>query len=214
MTMPENRPAIPTDIQRVIFLEAGHRCACCGVPFPLERAHIVPWKKAKEHTADNLICLCANCHEMADHSNGWDKETFFAYKKNPWVNRQHGSASVIKHSRNPAILDYVKTATDAFCLQERYALKAVEDTQNDTDGLEIQKKLNDLIWSLRAQTKSLLELNSAGSDLGEALKERIEAVYTSIVTLHNWFGDITRKEKSNLSEIADCIAKLNEELHK
>jgi hypothetical protein len=81
-----DRPNIPADVARSIFVEAGHRCACCGTAFPLERAHIVPWKAVKDHSAANLICLCANCHEMADKD--WDRKTFYAYKSRPWVNRQ------------------------------------------------------------------------------------------------------------------------------
>lgn len=80
-----NRPAIPIDVQRAVFIEAGHRCAVCGTPFPLERAHLVPWSRSKDHSAENLICLCANCHERAD--SDWDIKTLAEYKKNPWVTR-------------------------------------------------------------------------------------------------------------------------------
>ena len=84
--MPTDRQAIPADAQRTIFVEAGHRCACCGIPFPLERAHIVPWRDSADHSAENLLCLCANCHQMADRD--WDKKTFYQDKRRPWVNRQ------------------------------------------------------------------------------------------------------------------------------
>jgi hypothetical protein len=85
--MPTNRPAIPAEIKRAIFVEAGHRCACCGTSFPLERAHIVPWRESHNNSAENLLCLCANCHEMADRN--WDRSTFYDYKQRPWVNRQY-----------------------------------------------------------------------------------------------------------------------------
>ncbi len=80
-----HRPAIPIDVQRAVFFEAGHRCAVCGTPFPLERAHLVPWSRSNDHSAENFICLCANCHERAD--NDWDVKTLAKYKKNPWVLR-------------------------------------------------------------------------------------------------------------------------------
>lgn len=84
--MPANRPSIPADIEREIFIEAGHRCAICGTSFPLERAHIVAWNKSKTHRKEDLICLCANCHEMADLGK-WPEATLREYKKRPWVAR-------------------------------------------------------------------------------------------------------------------------------
>jgi hypothetical protein len=81
-----NRPAIPAAITRAILLEAGHRCAVCGTPSPLERAHIIPWHASHEHRAEDLICLCANCHERADKEN-WGEIILREYKKKPWVSR-------------------------------------------------------------------------------------------------------------------------------
>jgi hypothetical protein len=82
--MPATRPKIPVDIQRQVLVAAGHRCAVCGDPCPLERAHIIPWHKSKSHAAENLICLCANCHERAD-LEGWGEKTLRCYRENPWV---------------------------------------------------------------------------------------------------------------------------------
>jgi DNA helicase HerA-like ATPase len=85
MIMP-NRPRIPKNVETAIFVECGHRCAVCGTPFPLERAHIIPWHKTKEHKQEDLICLCANCHERAD-SGEWGEAALRSYKQNPWVKR-------------------------------------------------------------------------------------------------------------------------------
>jgi len=83
-----NRPAIPAETAKAVLIEAGHRCAVCGVPCPLERAHIVPWRKSQNHSVGNLICLCANCHERADRER-WGEEALREYKANPWVHRQN-----------------------------------------------------------------------------------------------------------------------------
>jgi len=83
-----SRPAIPAEITREILLESGHRCAVCGTPCPLERAHIIPWHKSGEHKAEDLICLCANCHERADKEK-WGETTLREYKRRPWVLRQY-----------------------------------------------------------------------------------------------------------------------------
>jgi hypothetical protein len=81
------RPSIPSDIERQILIESGHRCAVCGEGCPLERAHIIPWHKSKEHKAEDLICLCANCHSRAD-SERWGERTLKEYKHKPWILRQ------------------------------------------------------------------------------------------------------------------------------
>jgi formylglycine-generating enzyme required for sulfatase activity len=88
------RPAIPAEIARRILIESGHRCAVCGASCPLERAHIIPWHKSKEHKAEDLICLCANCHQRADHEK-WGVKTFREYKRNPWILRQYEKAEIM-----------------------------------------------------------------------------------------------------------------------
>jgi len=87
-----SRPAIPAEVTREILLESGHRCAVCGTSCPLERAHIIPWHKSREHKAEDLICLCANCHERADKEK-WGERTLRCYKKRPWVLRQYESTN-------------------------------------------------------------------------------------------------------------------------
>jgi type I restriction enzyme, R subunit len=84
-----NRPAIPVETERQIYIEAGHRCAICGTPFPTERAHIIPWCNSQDHKPDNLICLCANCHERADQGE-WGEKVLREYKQRPWIMRQFG----------------------------------------------------------------------------------------------------------------------------
>jgi hypothetical protein len=82
-----NRPPIPAEISRQVLIESGHRCAVCGAGCPLERAHIIPWHKSGEHKAENLICLCANCHERADKEK-WGEKTLRECKRRPWVIRR------------------------------------------------------------------------------------------------------------------------------
>lgn len=152
-----NRPVIPAEVKRAIFIEAGHRCACCGSPFPLERAHIVPWREARDHSVSNLLCLCANCHEMADRD--WDRKTFYAYKERPWVMRQHQPqdpslrqanvghpAAHADASMPPRPLNSAKEAMLA-CFahltleQERWGL----DT-TDTQSLRVLQEMKSMTW--------------------------------------------------------------------
>jgi superfamily II DNA/RNA helicase len=82
--MPNNRPAIPIATQRAVLFEARHHCAVCCNPLALEQAHIIPWSKSKDHSAANLIAVCANCHTRADGEK-WGIRTLKDYKKNPCI---------------------------------------------------------------------------------------------------------------------------------
>lgn len=85
--MPDRRPDIPAETRRLVLMESGHRCAVCGDTCPLERAHIVPWSSTRDHSLENLICLCASCHQRAD-SEQWGEKVLQAYKSKPWVLRR------------------------------------------------------------------------------------------------------------------------------
>lgn len=63
----EKRPTIPAQLARRILVEAGHRCAIHTCRHPaVDIHHIEPWSKVREHSYNNLITLCPNCHRRAD----------------------------------------------------------------------------------------------------------------------------------------------------
>jgi type I restriction enzyme, R subunit len=99
-----NRPPIPIAIQREILFEARHRCAVCCEPTPLERAHIRPWNKSKDHSAPNLIALCANCHTRAD-TEKWGESYLKKYKAHPCALAAH--AAPVVSAEQQAIIDLV-----------------------------------------------------------------------------------------------------------
>lgn len=75
-------PAIPADLKRKVLVEAGHRCAiptCRHIE--VEVHHIIPWAERNEHTYENLIALCPNCHSLAD-KNKIDRKSLRLYKLN------------------------------------------------------------------------------------------------------------------------------------
>ena len=82
------RQRIPAEVSRQVLLESGHRCAVCGAPCPLERAHIIPFCDSQDNALENLICLCANCHERASEES-WGERTLREYKLYPWVKRKY-----------------------------------------------------------------------------------------------------------------------------
>jgi tetratricopeptide (TPR) repeat protein len=120
--MPQNRPRIPADVERKVLIEAGHRCAVCGAELPLERAHIIAWIRSKDHSAANLLCLCANCHGRAD-TEKWGEETLRQYKQRPWVIRarieaaQNGAFSPL-HQLPPPPADFTGRAAELSELRE------------------------------------------------------------------------------------------------
>ncbi len=76
-----DRSSIPTEIKRKILIEAGYRCAVPTCRFPIiENAHIVSWAESKDHSYENLVALCPNCHSMYD-SGKIDRAAIIAYKK-------------------------------------------------------------------------------------------------------------------------------------
>ena len=80
--MANQRPAIPRPLERMVLVEAGHRCAIptCGQT-PVEIHHIVPWAQVKEHAFENLIALCPNDHARAERGD-IDRRSLLAYKGN------------------------------------------------------------------------------------------------------------------------------------
>ena len=84
--MPE-RLAIPAEIARAVLVESGHRCAVCGDLGGLQVVHVVASHGSGEDNAEDLICLCANCHQRAD-TEKWGQKILKEYKLHPWVVRQ------------------------------------------------------------------------------------------------------------------------------
>jgi type I restriction enzyme R subunit len=82
--MSKSRQSIPIEIRREVLFEARHHCAVCCEALPLEYAHIIPWRETRDHSVENLIALCANCHERADNEH-WGVTYLQRYKKSPCI---------------------------------------------------------------------------------------------------------------------------------
>ncbi len=76
----QSRPAIPAELRRQVLVEAGHRCAIHTCRHPtVDIHHIIPWVQCQEHTFENLIALCPNCHRRAD-AGEIDRKSLTMYK--------------------------------------------------------------------------------------------------------------------------------------
>ena len=87
-----SRDAIPTETKRAVLVEAGHRCAIptCRAT-TTEIAHIVPWAETQDHSFENLIALCPNCHTRFDQKKEIDRLAAKMYKHNLGIlNNRYG----------------------------------------------------------------------------------------------------------------------------
>jgi type I restriction enzyme R subunit len=83
----------------------------CGFGLSIELAHIIPWRKTQDHSPENLIALCATCHEMADKQK-WNSKDFEAYKNEPWALRANVGKPASASQK--AMVDFIlsRDATD------------------------------------------------------------------------------------------------------
>ncbi|MFB6578537.1 HNH endonuclease [Streptomyces sp. NPDC056402] len=79
----EKRPAVPAALKRAVLEEAGYMCAIPTCRHTTtEIAHIEPWARVKEHTFENLIALCPNCHTRFDQKREIPKASILRFKAN------------------------------------------------------------------------------------------------------------------------------------
>lgn len=86
------RPSIPAELKRKVLVEAGHRCAIHTCRHPTTDVHhIVPWEDCHEHSYENLIALCPNCHRRTGLGE-IDRKSLRMYKA-----RVAASAGISEH---------------------------------------------------------------------------------------------------------------------
>lgn len=107
------RQAIPAEIRRKVLVEAGHRCAIPHCTFTeIDVHHIVPWEICQEHSPENLIALCPNCHRRA-HKGEIDRKALILYKLR--------GQQLLRGEPTPAI-----ASTDS------WSTRTFQDCRNDT----------------------------------------------------------------------------------
>lgn len=121
--MPNNRPDIPAETQRDVLFESRHRCAVCCEPISIEFAHIIAWNKSHDHSVENLIALCANCHSLSDKEK-WTKAYYKKYKDNPCALQRH-VMPVLKPSQKMLVDVIIASDPDEMTLKERKRLMSM-----------------------------------------------------------------------------------------
>lgn len=118
-----DRPAIPIEVKRDVLVGARHRCAVCCEPLPLELAHIVPWHQTHDHSAENLIALCSNCHSRADQEP-WGPNILRRYKLHPCAQATNSLPPV--SAEQQALIDLIiSVEPDAMTELQRLRLVSV-----------------------------------------------------------------------------------------
>lgn len=84
--MSVNRQPIHADMERAVRRKSYYGCVCCGCPI-VDYHHIIPYNDVKEHTEENLVALCSNCHRDV-HSGVISDRRLRQAIKNPY-NKQH-----------------------------------------------------------------------------------------------------------------------------
>jgi HNH endonuclease len=86
-----DRPAISSQLEREVKMEAGFRCAIPACKqTPVMMVHIEPYRDVKSHSFDNLIALCPNCHKRYDDGQ-IDRKSMKLYKaKLSIINNRYG----------------------------------------------------------------------------------------------------------------------------
>lgn len=105
------------------MLEVRHRCAVCCAPVALEKAHIIPWSKTKDHSFENLVVMCANCHTRS-HSEDWSAAILRGYKKDPCALKIHALPPTT-HSQKMLIDMILATEPDQMSDTERLRLASM-----------------------------------------------------------------------------------------
>lgn len=83
--MANDRDRIPAELERALMLEAGYRCSipACKTVDPLQIDHIVEYSTVKTHAFENMIVLCANCHNRKGKGpRRLDRKALRAIKRN------------------------------------------------------------------------------------------------------------------------------------
>ena len=100
---------------------SGYRCAIPTCRFPItENAHIVSWAESKNHSYENLIALCPNCHTLYD-SGKIECAAIIAYKKKlMFLNDVYSRFEL-------DVLDHLKTHKRAIIMGELLVKRLLEE---------------------------------------------------------------------------------------
>ena len=54
--------------KNAVWERDGHKCIICGSPFAMPNAHFIPRSSGGLGIEQNIVTLCAKCHQITDQS--------------------------------------------------------------------------------------------------------------------------------------------------
>ena len=207
-----DRPAIPATIKREVLHQSCHRCAVCGFGLSIELAHVIPWRKSKDHSAKNLIALCANCHEMADKQK-WNSKDFEVYKKEPWALRTNVAQPTSASQKAMIDMILAKDAQDMDEFQRTQLVQMVGAYVGVHVGeikiISITPSTSSLIrmeMSQGAAEKLILGFQSQDPRLVSFL-DNFAAVKKVVGPLESFIGEAEKQELEKAPRLSTVVAK-------
>lgn len=166
--MSSERIPIPAALERALMIEAGYRCAIptCRTSQPLEIEHIDDYAKVKEHTFENMIVLCRNCHGMKGSGpRSLDRKALKQLKANlGHINHRYNDTErrILEHfARNPdektvmlpgtpVLYGYLVHDGIIAAVDSGYSVLAADDKDDYLiQGYELTELGNEMVLKLR-----------------------------------------------------------------
>lgn len=168
------RPAVPAALARRLFEEAGYRCAIptCRSTSVLEKAHIIPWSEVREHSFENMIILCRQCHGLFDIEKKIPRSAILAYKANLGLLTHRYNETerrVLDFFLNPENPELLVTSVDSFMMQN-----LIDDGHLIAIPGKVQSKLEIDSQTYYVPHTWIYQLTPSGAQL---LRSYIEALY-------------------------------------
>lgn len=182
-----NQSRISDEVKTKVLLESGFRCAIDGRPCSTRTAQFTPWHQAKQYNAEDLICLCKECHERAINHE-WSDEDLREVKRQPWVVRQPEDA-LAKTAPTTLVRLVIEGHEEEFQQNEQrwvqYAIAAFLDVL--PNAVQIKKVTNGSVHvTIELPKKSVRTLLSAHQRRDPELAEYLAPVVLS--DLHHVFS--------------------------
>lgn len=187
-----NQAAIPTNIKEVVLIECGHKCTVCGAGCSLEMAFFVLWRQTRVVGAEDVICLCATCHE-ASRQESWSEEKFREHKSWPWIKRVAARAPGGGQLNRPSLVITEWSVADLLAECSRRP-------PNDAAWNEFVRRYNSTIKSNVVKTfflKVREETDRKTQFPEDLIEDLVQAVYLRLVEDRNRALDRFQGEHEN-----------------
>ena len=157
----DDRPDIPTQIEREVKVEAGHNCSVTGCPEHtyLEIHHIN--EDRNDNRKENLILLCDKHHKMA-HRGVIDRKSQRAYKD--ILARNNSSGSFIQGTESDRVRKFLDIIVKVFSYNDCGEMSGAGSETGYRFEEEIYENLIDFCSNLNSYQLDLRSYDESARD--------------------------------------------------